>query len=84
MIKGKRKYKGIVTINGIEHEVEVLGGVRYIDGMPVDKWIEEKANILEILDAAKVGHQAIYDEIKGTKPANYQKMFEREFIKRSN
>ena len=75
--------KDKVRINGIEHEVEVIGGVRYIDGITVDKWLE-KANILELQDICKIGQQALIDEQKGTKPRGYQKMMNDEYLKRNN
>lgn len=74
-------FKGQIKINGNFHDVKVVCGQRYFNGIDADKFLKifDQQTISEL---AKVGLQAIVDEKKGTKNGGYQKMMERFHIKR--
>ena len=78
-----KQYKGKIKLNGIEHDVEVIKGVCYIDGITTDEWLKT-ANILEMSDLAKIGKQKVSDIFNGTKSKSYKSIADEEYIKRSN
>lgn len=60
--------KGKVNIDGIEYDVEVKNGERFIDGKTIDEFIKILSEN-QLLRAANVGIMALKDEKKGIKPA---------------
>lgn len=77
------EYEGKIKLNGIEHDVEVIDGICYIDGVTTDEWLKT-ANILEVSDLAKIGRQKVEDVFNGNKPKTYKSIANEEYIKRSN
>lgn len=72
------KHTAKVTINGVEHNVEVRDGIRYIDGMTIDQWLDS-ANTLELQDSYNVGKGVVEGTVK-----EVGKAFRQEYIKRNN
>lgn len=77
------EYKGKIKLNGIEHDVEVIDNVHYIDGINVIIWLE-KANYLELKDLNIIGENVFIDKVTETKDRKYQDIADKEYIKRSN
>lgn len=65
------KRKVNITIAGKEYEAERLFGKVYIDGKPLDEFMET-LDPLALIDCANIGIMAVNDEIRGTKPRKYQ------------
>lgn len=74
--------KATIVISGKKHTVEMINGERFVDGKPIDEFVDSLSP-LELVEMCKVGMQAIRDEIKGTQPRSYQKMADDYFLMRS-
>lgn len=75
--------KGKIRLSGKEHEVKIIAGKRYIDGMTVDEFMET-LDPITLMELAEVGRQTLIDEKSGTKPQNYQKIMDGFYIRKSN
>jgi hypothetical protein len=67
--------KTTIVISGKKHEVEIRDGVRYVDGMTIDKFIDS-VDPLTLIDLANVGKAHVNDIVAGEKIHNYQGMMD--------
>ena len=74
--------KATIVLGGKQYTVEIMNGERFIDGEPIDKFIDNCDSVL-LVELSNIGLQALRDEVKGTKPRGYQKMVDNFFRMRN-
>ena len=74
--------KATVVLGGKKHTVEIMNGERFVDGKPIDEFIDNCDPIL-LVELCRIGMQALRDEQRGTKPRSYQKMADDYFLMRN-
>lgn len=79
----KPEYKGTLAVDGKTYKVEVIDGIRYIDGKTVDMFLLTLP-FDALIDMAVVGVQATKDKISSTKEQSYQDIANKESGKRNN
>lgn len=75
--------KAEIQIGHFKYQVEVIGGVRYVDGKTIDEFMKQ-LSVSDMEDLAEVGLQAIKDEKSGTKPRTYKQMMKCFHLQRNN
>lgn len=67
--------RAIMTLNGKTYEVQVKDSEIYIDGKPMEEFIQT-LDIKTLLELSSVGKQALKDIITGKKLQTYQEMMD--------
>ena len=77
-----QKYKGTVTLNGKKYKVERINDVVFVDGRPIDIFIDDIASsdTQALIDLAKLGK----DITEGRKIKSPQNEVNKYFQKRNN
>ena len=76
--------KSYIKLNGKKYSVRKFNGKIWIEGKKLDEFLDE-LDPITLMELSRLGQIAIIDEIRGTKPHNYQKMMDRSYlIKKAN
>ena len=78
---------GTITLAGKQYQVSVVDGVRFIDGIGVDEFVEnliDDGNIYAMIDIMEIGWQAVKDQTTGEKKESYQSMADEKHQQRNN
>lgn len=69
------EYKGTIKLDGKQYNVSVVDGKRFIDGLPVDDFVDNlimNGDINAVTDLIEIGTQAAKDIVNGEKKESYQ------------
>ena len=84
VLKGLKMKK--IKLNGKEYDCEVRDGVRYVDGMNPDEFVNylvKNGDWTALSDLAKIGMKVIKD-IKQNKISSYQQIADELYLKKVN